>query len=280
MAPTVSDLMDTSPALDLITGKAVVMHQSRQVVPYTQWIADAMHECIAKNLEFQLVTPPTSRVTFPLRYALTNPLFTWVVDDREHGVYDGIRSHALKWLDSSGYVPDVLEGSYLTPAEGFLRPEPRGYPQVQVELVFSSDAGTAKDPELDEVVAFLTGTLTGLPPASWGPTEPMGLHWKKHEDSRERILNLRAPVLFNSSSPMALLIGIAQQKKSRANSRKKLAFIVSAKQENHPLVKIVTPKLLEIKANYGIDSINCYAGTARPDLTFTPRNGQGLTPLC
>ncbi|HZA80953.1 MAG TPA: DUF6177 family protein, partial [Actinomycetes bacterium] len=95
---------EAHPAVDVVTGRVAVVLQDRPVVPLTAWLADAARQCAGSGRGLQVVTPPGSRLTTPLRFALDGPDTRWVVRDGGGSCHDGLTGRLLHW-DGGAFVP-------------------------------------------------------------------------------------------------------------------------------------------------------------------------------
>jgi Family of unknown function (DUF6177) len=164
------------PAVDVLTGRVAVVLQERPVVPLTAWLADAARTCAAAGRGLQVVTPPSARLTTPLRFALDGPDTRWVVRDRGGGTcYDGLSGRRLHW-DGAAFVPTPAGGPggpALAPE--FADPAPAAGWQLVLDLrVRHTATATAR---LGGALEAVCQALTGEPPRGWGTAEPATEPW-------------------------------------------------------------------------------------------------------
>lgn len=81
------------------------MMQSRPVVSLSSWMAEAARLCAETGKGLEVVTPTHSRLTLPLRPALTGQDCRWVVTDLAGCYYDGFSGARLAW-DGGAFLPD------------------------------------------------------------------------------------------------------------------------------------------------------------------------------
>ena len=87
-----------SPGVDLITDKVAVVMQDRPVIGMSAWLSDALTSAKVESRDVQLVTPKTSRLTWPVRSMLFNGRFSkWVVTGEDDEYFDGLSGVRLKW---------------------------------------------------------------------------------------------------------------------------------------------------------------------------------------
>jgi hypothetical protein len=160
----------THPAADALTSKAMVVLQERPVVPFTTWLAEGLRLCSETGRGLQLVTPPESRITMPLRLVLTGPNSRWVVR-ADGGYYDGLTGVPLRW-DGEMFIVEPEARAY---APNYTAP-PTGPVGAQLTVTFrvrhtpgSTIGGAAER---------LCRALTGEPPGGWGTSEPATAVWR------------------------------------------------------------------------------------------------------
>jgi len=171
----------THPAVDVVTERVAVVLQDRPVVPFSAWLADAVRQCAGSGRGLQLVTPPASRLTTPLRFALDGPDTRWVVRDSGGGTcYDGLSGRLLRW-DGGAFVPTPVDpdaGRALAPE--FVDPDAaRGGQRLVLDVRLRHPAtATAR---LGGALEVLCAALTGEPPRGWGTAEPATEPWDRGE---------------------------------------------------------------------------------------------------
>jgi Family of unknown function (DUF6177) len=164
------------PAVDVLTDRVAVVLQERPVVPLTAWLADAVRTCADAGRGLQVVTPPSARLTTPLRFALDGPDTRWVIHDRGGGTcFDGLSGRRLHW-DGAAFVPTPADGTggrALAPE--FVEPGPAvGWQLVLDVRVRHTATATAR---LGGALEALGTALTGQPPQGWGTAEPATEPW-------------------------------------------------------------------------------------------------------
>src|SRR5207249_3937854 len=84
---------------------------------FTKWLADGLRVCGETGRGLQIVTPPTSRITMPLRLVLTGPSSRWVVR-AEGGYHDGLTGATLGW-DGESFVQSgqAYAAAFTTPSQ-------------------------------------------------------------------------------------------------------------------------------------------------------------------
>jgi len=159
----------THPAIDALTPEAMVVLQDRPVVPFTTWLAEGLRLCSETRRGLQVVTPPESRITMPLRLVLTGPNSRWVVR-ADGGYYDGLTGVPLRW-DGEAFVVEPEARAY---APTYTTP-PTGSVGAQLTVTFRvrHRAETAVGGATDQMCR----SLTGEPPGGWGTSEPATGVW-------------------------------------------------------------------------------------------------------
>jgi hypothetical protein len=158
------------PASDALTPKAMVVLQERPVVPFTTWLAEGLRLCSETQRGLQVVTPPASRITMPLRLVLTGPNSRWVVR-ADGGYYDGLTGVPLLW-DGEAFVVDPQARAY---APDYTTP-PSGPVGAQLTVTFRvrHPAGSV----IGGAAEHVCRSLTGEPPGGWGTSEPATAIWR------------------------------------------------------------------------------------------------------
>jgi hypothetical protein len=150
------------------------------VVPLTAWLADAARTCAAAGRGLQVVTPPSARLTTPLRFALDGPDTRWVVRDADgHTCYDGLSGRRLEW-DGEAFVPIPTNRDPAPP----LAPEfadRSGTPGRQLVLEVRLRHPATATARLGGALEALCAVLTGEPPRGWGTAEPATEPWDRKE---------------------------------------------------------------------------------------------------
>ncbi|MFH8242930.1 DUF6177 family protein [Streptomyces sp. NPDC018321] len=167
-----------TPAVDVLTPTTAVVIQDRPLVPLTSWLSDALRTATESERALQIVTPPTARLTLPTRTALHGLPNRWVVQDPEHGYYDGLSGAVLHWKGGT-FTPVRDENGKASPAAPFTTATVTGERQLLLTL------RTRHEPDADLVLGRALETafrhLTGGPPAGWSTAEPVNLPWSPRE---------------------------------------------------------------------------------------------------
>ncbi|MFD6153990.1 DUF6177 family protein [Streptomyces sp. NPDC060243] len=166
------------PAVDVLTPRALVVMQDRPVVPLSTWLADALRHAADGDRALQLVTPPASRLTLPLRTALRGLPHRWVVRDERQGLYDGLSGVRLRW--SGGiFGPDLDERG----AAILVEPFREAVAGAVRQLVLQARTRHHPDAELllGGALEAVFRRLTGAAPRGWGTAEPAGNPWSRRQ---------------------------------------------------------------------------------------------------
>lgn len=107
-----------APAVDVLTDTTAVIIQDRPLIAMTSWLSDALGTAATAERALQIVTPPTTRLTLPTRNALRGLPNRWVVQDPEHGYYDGLSGAVLHWKNGT-FTPVHDERGVTRVAEAF-----------------------------------------------------------------------------------------------------------------------------------------------------------------
>ncbi|MBL1101903.1 DUF6177 family protein [Streptomyces coffeae] len=169
---------DDLPAVDVLTEKAAVVLTERPRVALTIWLADILRSCIATDRALQIVTPPTSRLTLPLRTALVGHPNRWVVQDDGCGYYDGLSGAVLRWQDGA-FTPVHAEDGATPAAKPFTDARPTG--ERQLICTFRTRYTPDRDLTLGTALETAWKILTGKPPAGWSTAEPINNPWSSRQ---------------------------------------------------------------------------------------------------
>jgi hypothetical protein len=164
------------PAVDVVTGRVAVVLQDRPVVPLSAWLADAARACAASGRGLQVVTPPGSRLTTPLRFALDGPDTRWVVRDAGgRTCYDGRSGRRLEWVGDA-FVPTPTQLDPAPPlAPEFTDPSGPAGRRLLLEVRLRHPATAMA--RLGGALEAVCAVLTGEPPRGWGTAEPATEPW-------------------------------------------------------------------------------------------------------
>lgn len=213
------------PAVDVFTEHTAVVLQERPVVCLASWIADTVHTCARTDRELHIVTPPTSRVTFPLETILATPGARWVVRNSDGSkCYDGLRGTTLRW-DGSRFTP---AGG---PAEPFTAPAPTPHGTIRLDLSLVHQASPSI--ELGKAANDCVTALAGSPPTGWGLAEPATQRWDPHELTR--FCRQRAPkpttLITVGGKPDTPTVGVLRVKRTPAGVHEHLRLAVGSRDK-------------------------------------------------
>jgi Family of unknown function (DUF6177) len=166
------------PAVDVLTGRAAVVIQDRPVVALTAWLSDALRAAAASGRALQIVTPPGTRLTPPLRAALSGLPHRWVVRDGEAGYYDGLSGAVLRWHEGAfAPVEAPADHTPVAPAHIAVGPSDERQLALSFRVVHPADDQLLLGGAVEEAWQ----ALTGGPPRGWSTAEPVGLPWSRRE---------------------------------------------------------------------------------------------------
>ncbi|MFC6882887.1 MULTISPECIES: DUF6177 family protein [Actinomadura] len=159
----------TAGGADALTDRAMVVLLERPVVSLSADLVEMLAECERSGRALQIVTPPGSRVTQPVRAAANGTRAHWIVADDED-YYEGTSGRPMRW-DGGAFslVPDATDY-----APGFVA-RPRAPAGVHLSMTFQ--ARHTPDAVLGRQAAELLHLLTGRTLIGWGPSEPLEHPW-------------------------------------------------------------------------------------------------------
>ncbi|HEY2669618.1 MAG TPA: DUF6177 family protein [Rugosimonospora sp.] len=260
------------PVVDILTDRTAVLLQDRPVVGLSQGLVDAFIAAADGELDIQVVTPSTSRLTMPLRMALLGER-RWVVHVPGRGYVDGAGGGLLRW-EGGAFVPAGTDGTTgAIDATG-----------TSVGAGSTGGAGTGRQLWLNielrherPPVAFGLGVqaacraLTGEPPAGWGPAEPVSQPW--HPDELSRTASGRAPrptlVSFvgGGGRPAIGTLEIAATPSGPAESA---TLVVGYRATEEPPLAALPALAETLAGEHGLALFFAVLRPGREDLTFPP----------
>lgn len=281
-------------AVDAMTSQAMVVLQDRPVVGLSPWLVDALRVCGESRRRLQIVTPITSRLTLPLRLALTPASgASWVVR-HGGGYYDGLSGQPMKWTGDA-FVGIAEARNY---APGYTtRPSER----IGAQLTLTFRVNVTPGELVGGIIEHLCRSLTDESPAGWGAGEPVGQPWRR-EDLTAFVRSQptgRSPsvtVIGSASAPGGLLLGtvqFAQASRAAAGAvQETVTLAVGYPAGSHPPLSDLPALISLLGAGQPAAGDSAYSGGAhgagayassrlvsllaqlnpgRPDLTVEPR---------
>lgn len=263
--------MSTHPAVDAITGKAMVVIQDRVVVPFSQWVADALRVCTESGRGLQIVTPLHSRLSMPLRLVLSGPNSRWVVrDDSAGSYYDGLSGVPLHW-DGDAFVP-VPDARDYAPA---YTTRPTDLIGAQLTLTFQvrqEQVHQEQAEPLGAAVEQLCLSLTGQEPAGWGTAEPAANPWRRGDVAdlyRRRVP--RATWLTVVGGGRRAALGTMLLTPAASGVEETVTLVVGYPPDDRPPVAALPTLIGVLAVEQRLMSLFAQLTPGRPDLTTEPR---------
>lgn len=172
------------PLTDAADADWVATQTHAEVVPLTVAMSDFLHRVTADRRRPLIVTGPHSRLTEPLREALTAVGGHWVVRTGVDSFYDARTGRALS------RAADVLAPRSADDrvAAEFLRSA--AATRMQIVTTFSTRHRANAEIQLGGVAESLSSAFHDAPPMAWGATEPVVAPWNRPqltEYSRRRM---------------------------------------------------------------------------------------------
>ncbi|MDT9698705.1 DUF6177 family protein [Streptomyces sp. P17] len=258
-----------APAVDVLTNPTAVVIQDRPLVAMTSWLADALRTATTADRALQIVTPPTTRLTLPTRTALRGLPNRWVVQDPEHGYYDGLSGALLHWKngnftsvhDDQG-APRVAAAFTSTPETG----------DRQLILTLRTRHPADKDLVLGRALETAFQHLTGAPPAGWSTAEPVNLRWSTRELTD--LARARAPRptwLIAVGSPNRPALATMRVLRTPAGVEENITLALGYGKGEAPPLAAIEELAAELDIQHGLVTLLTTLRTARRDLTVPPR---------
>jgi hypothetical protein len=254
------------PAVDAVTAKAMVVIQDRVVVPFSQWLADALRVCTGSGRGLQIVTPVHSRLSMPLRLILTGPNSRWVVrDDGTGGYYDGLTGVPLHW-DGAAFVP-VKDARDYAPAY-----TTRPADLIGAQLTLTFQVRQEQPGAIGAAVEQLTMSLTGQEPAGWGTAEPAANKWRR--DDLAGLYQRRAPRatwLTVVGGGRRAALGTMLLTPASGGVEETVTLVVGYPPDDRPPVTALPTLIGVLAMEQRLLSLFAQLTPGRPDLTTEPR---------
>lgn len=258
----------STPAVDVVTDSTAVVIQDRPLVAMTSWLSDALRATTAADRALQIVTPPTARLTLPTRTALHCLPNRWVVQDPEHGYYDGLSGAVLHW--KNGTFTPAHDDAPARVAEAFTAAADSGDRQLILTLRTRYPA----DPDLVLGRALETTFrhLTGAPPAGWSTAEPINLPWSTRELTD--LARARAPRptwLIAIGHPDRPALATIRVLRTPAGVEEDITLALGYGRDEPPPLDSVEGLAAELDAEHGLVTLLTALRAARRDLTVPAR---------
>ncbi|MEU0817196.1 DUF6177 family protein [Streptomyces mirabilis] len=258
----------SAPAVDVLTTKAAVVIQDRPLVTMTSWLSDALRGATADDRALQIVTPPTARLTLPTRTALLGHPNRWVIQDPDHGFYDGLSGAVLHWKGGT-FTPILDENGAASVAEAFKTGPDTGERQLIISLRTLHPAD--KDLVLGRALETAWHTLTGTPPAGWSTAEPVNLPWSTRQLTD--LARARAPQptwLIVIGHPDRPAIATVRITRTPAGVEEDITLTLGYGQDETPPLDSIEPLAEVLCAEHGLTTMLTSLRSARRDLTIPP----------
>ncbi|MDT0613905.1 DUF6177 family protein [Streptomyces lancefieldiae] len=266
-----------TPAVDVLTTTTAVVIQDRPLVPLTSWLSDALRTAADSDRALQIVTPPTARLTLPTRAALHGLPNRWVVQDPEHGYYDGLSGAVLHWKGGT-FTPVRDEEGKARLAEAFtaaaLVPGDR-----QLLLTLRTRHTPDTDLVLGRSLEAAFRHLTGSPPVGWSTAEPVNLPWSTRELTD--LARARAPRptwLVAVGAPDRPAIATVRVLRTPAGVEEDISLALGYGDGGPPPLGAVEELVAELGTGHGLVTLLTSIRSARRDLTVPAQAEQPPVP--
>jgi len=258
-----------TPAVDVLTSAAAVVIQERPLVPMTTWLSDALRLATESDRALQIVTPPTARLTLATRTALQGVPNRWVVQDPEHGYYDGLSGAVLHWKDGS-FSPVRDERGRTTVAQAFTPAPDTG--DRQFVLTLRTCHAPDADLVLGRALEAVFRRLTGAEPAGWSTAEPVNLPWSTRELTD--LVRARAPRptwLIAVGRPDRPALATVRVLRTTAGVEEDITVTFGYDADESVPLERIEQLAAELHAEHGLVSLLTCLRSARRDLTVPAR---------
>lgn len=258
-----------TPAVDVLTTTTAVVIQDRPLVPLTSWLSDALRTAAESDRALQIVTPPTARLTLATRTALHGLPNRWVVQDPEHGYYDGLSGAVLHWKGGT-FTPVRDENGNASSAKAFT--DATGTRERQMLLTLRTRHAPDADLVLGRALETAFTQLTGGPPVGWSTAEPVNLPWSARELTD--LARARAPRptwLIAVGSTDRPAIATVRVLRTPAGVEEDISVAFGYGEGEVPPLDALAGLGAELDAGHGLGTLLASLRTARRDLTVPAR---------
>ncbi|KUL23253.1 DUF6177 family protein [Streptomyces regalis] len=267
----------STPAVDVLSDSTAVVIQDRPLVAMTSWLSHALRTTTAADRALQIVTPPTTRLTLPTRTALHGLPNRWVIQDPEHGYYDGLSGAVLHWKDGT-FTPIHDDKRNPRVADAFTATTDSGGRQLILTLRTRHRADA--DLVLGRALETTFRHLTGAPPAGWSTAEPINLPWSTRELTD--LARARAPrptLLIAVGHPDRPALATIRVLRTRAGVEEDITLALGYSGDETPPLDAVEALAAELDTGHGLVTLLTSLRTARRDLTIPPRLERPPVPV-
>ncbi|MGA4839867.1 DUF6177 family protein [Streptomyces sp. G45] len=257
------------PAVDVLTESTAVVIADRPVLALTAWLSDVLRATVTSGRALHLVTPPGTRLSLPLRTALTGPPNRWVVQDPDCGYYDGLSGAVLRWRDGT-FAPALDQDGEAALAAAFTPSGPADERQLSVS--FRTRHAPAADLLLGRSLAAAWQQLTGAAPVGWGTAEPINLPWSPRQLTA--LARDRAPApshLLAVGHPERPALATLRVTRTESGVSEDVTLTLGHGPDETPPLDAVVPLAEALVAEHGLDSMFVTLRRARRDLTAPAR---------
>ncbi|MFD9938770.1 DUF6177 family protein [Streptomyces massasporeus] len=258
----------TAPAVDVLTDTTAVVIQDRPLIAMTSWLSDALRTASDAERALQIVTPPSARLTLPTRTALRGVPNRWVVQDPEHGYYDGLSGAVLHW--KNGTFTPVHDEQGASKVAGAFAPGPDTGDR---QLILTLRTRHAADEKLVLGQALETAFrhLSGAPPAGWSTAEPVNLPWSTRQLTD--LARARAPRptwLVAVGSPDRPALATLRVLRTPAGVEEDITLALGYGSEETPPLDAIEELATALDTEHGLVTLLTSLRAARRDLTVPP----------
>ncbi|MFC8141142.1 DUF6177 family protein [Streptomyces paradoxus] len=258
-----------APAVDVLTDTTAVVIQDRPLIAMTSWLSDALRTAATAERALQIVTPPSARLTLPTRNALRGLPNRWVVQDPEHGYYDGLSGAILHWKNGT-FTPVHDEHGATRVAEAFAPTLDTGDRQLILTLRTCHPAD--ENLVLGRALETAFRHLTGAPPAGWSTAEPVNLPWSTRQLTD--LARTRAPRptwLVAVGHPGRPALATVRVLRTPAGVEEDITLALGYSGDEAPPLDAIEELATALDTEHGLVTLLTSLRSARRDLTVPPR---------
>lgn len=155
-------------AFDFRAGSTAVLFQDKPLAALTPWVLRSAAAAGAAGLSFVVLTPASTRITFPLSRLLEEPGCRWLATGADGTLFDGLTGRVHVWEGEEPAAQDALADEFLAAER-----RQRGYAQMRASTLHPAADSTLAGAFTERMFR----AVTGAPPLAWGVAEPATEAW-------------------------------------------------------------------------------------------------------
>ncbi|MGW0731717.1 DUF6177 family protein [Streptomyces sp. NPDC002851] len=273
---------DALPAVDVLTDRAAVILTERPRIALTTGLSDALRTATTSGRTLQIVTPPHTRLTLPMRAALASSPHRWIVNPNTSDYFDGLTGAELHWQEGR-FAPTRTGDGTIPTSPAFTADESATDPGER-QLILSLH--TCHTPDASLVLGGALETcwqhLTGAPPAGWSTAEPVNLPWSTRQLTdlaRTRAQASQPTLAIAVGHPDRPAIATLRITRTQAGVEEDITLALGYSPDEAAPLDAIEVLAAALAAEYGLTSLVTSLRAARRDLTVPPHREAQPIPV-